>query len=678
MKHRFVIVVQIILCLTVLTGCQRSGGVDMTTNVSADAESQEVFTGEVVTDGVSIESTSAEENSTSEMSTEAESTSADSIETDPAPKFQDTILQARTPWGGSGNLYEVPLDALEGIAQSEVYRFGNDLLLTYSVYDQESGQSIYVVKLVSLETGEVLQMQQLKSLTFAQIQILDHHVAVKDLGDGKCYLLDSELAEVGTYELVGGRFCLHPAGEKAYVFTYDQGIREVDLTSGQVNVLLDQAVNLYQYDASREYAAFVYTDRDTLMREAGILDLRSGQIQVIASPYAYSGLEVGQNTWLGKVDTEEPLYVLSDGTSQRMFRIDLAAMAGVNGASGHVMISEMTADGGTVFSVYDAEGEGISKCDATELMDSQGLDLAWYEEYGGYVFSLMDHHGQDHLLFWDVSTDNVETALECIEVEKLAVAPAGAAVSQNLYEQAAVLSQKYGVEILIADQCDTAFTDHEAEPLLVESEIRQALNTLDHVLGRYPQGFFEQCKHDTYKEIEIQILGMLKKSYSTEDTIYISGGFVTTAYPGKLLMALDARAVDPQDAINPILAGTMYHEISHMIDKRLAFDARYREDAVYTDSGWEALNPAGFAYNESYYGTLDPEYEDYFVDAYACTNATEDRARIMEYAMLGEVDLFADKEGLAKKLAYYGEAIRDSFDTTGWPENLPWELISQQ
>jgi len=251
-------------------------------------------------------------------------------------------------------------------------------------------------------------------------------------------------------------------------------------------------------------------------------------------------------------------------------------------------------------------------------------------------------------------------------------------VSQTLYDQAAVLSQKYGVEILIADQCDMIFTDHEAEQLLVESEIRQALNTLDHVLGRYPQGFFEQCKHETYKEIEIQLLGMLKKSYSTEDTIYISGGFVTTAYPGKLLMALDARAADPQDAINPILAGTMYHEISHMIDKRLAFDARYRADAVYTDSGWEALNPSGFVYNESYYGTLDPEYEDYFVDAYACTNATEDRARIMEYAMLGQVDIFAAKEGLTEKLAYYCQSIRDSFDTTGWPEKLPWELISQQ
>ena len=271
------------------------------------------------------------------------------------------------------------------------------------------------------------------------------------------------------------------------------------------------------------------------------------------------------------------------------------------------------------------------------------------------------------------SGEMIENDLDLEDVEESIKAPVGTAVSQELFDRAGTLSEKYGVEILIADQCDTVFTDHSAEQLLDEAEIEQALDTIDYVLGRYPEGFFEQLKHNTYKEIELQLLGVLKKDYSTDEMTYISGGFVNYSYQGKLLMALDARCVNLDDEINPILEGTMYHEFSHIIDKRLEYDAGYRENAYYSELGWEELNPEGFEYNDSYYGTLAPQYTDYFVDAYACTNSTEDRARIMESAMLGDATVFENKEGVKRKLEYYCRGIRDSFDTTGWPEVLPWE-----
>lgn len=586
---------------------------------------------------------------------------------------EQTILNAKTLWEDNENLYEVPLAMLDGVEQAKVYRFGDDLLLTYDTYDEEKGKSVYVIKLVSLETGELLYEQQLESLTFATVQVLDEHIAINDLGDAKCYLLDSKLELLNTYDLPGGMFCLDKKGEKAYQFTYDQGIKVIDLDTGKFDVLLENGANVYLCEASGNEATFVYTDRDTLFRSSGVLDLNSGEIHAVESPYAFNELEASGSIWLGDVEGVTPFYVLSDGTEQGIFYGDISATVGVNNASGHMLICNTIGVGDHFLLVYDNQGNLLSSCDVNGLSLYEMMDFAWFEEYNGYVFSLSDEANQAHLMFWELAGEIVEDDLGLEDVMESVKAPVGTAVRQELFDRADALSEKYGVEILIADQCDTVFTDHSADLLLEEADIEQALDTVDYVLGRYPEGFFEQLKHNAYKEIEIQLVGILEKDYSEGDITYVSGGFVNYSYMGKLLMALDARPMNLDDEINPILEGTMYHEFSHIIDKRLEYDSIYREDASYSENGWLNLNPDGFEYNDSYYGTLDPQYADYFVDHYACTNSTEDRARIMESAMQNDVSVFEGKEGLTEKLRYYSEGIRDSFDITGWPKILPWE-----
>lgn len=604
-----------------------------------------------------------------------ENSSNGSIPVESAPAMEETILNFKVLWDGNDNLYEVSLDVLNGVAQSKVYRFGNDLLFAYDEYDAQTEKNVYVLKLISLKSGELLYEQQIEPLTYGVLQILDNHVAVNDLGEGKCYLLNEKLEMVDTYELQGGMFCLDKKCEKAYVFTYDRGIEVVDLAGGTTSVIPDAGADMYLCEAFGNEATFIYTDRETLLRSSGVLDLNSGEIRTIESPYAFCDVEVSGDTWLGDVEGVVPFYVLSDGKEQGMFYGGLDALVGVNNASGHMTFYSVLGAGDKFLSVYDNQGNLLSSCDINGFCFYEKMDFAWYEEYNGYVFSLTDDDGKEHLMFWEISDEVIENDLDLESVEDIVNAPVGTAVPQGLFDRAKNLSEKYGVEILIADQCDTVFSEHDGDLLLDEEEIEQALDTLDYVLGKYPEGFFEQLKHNTYKEIEIQILGMLTKSYSTEEATYISGGFVDYSYPGKFLMALDARPVSLEDAINPIMEETMYHEFSHIIDKRLEYASRYREDAVYSDYGWIQMNPEGFEYNDTYYGTLDPIYEDYFVDAYACTNGTEDRARIMEYAMIKDKSVFEGKEGLTKKLEYYCEGIRDSFDTTGWPEVLPWEEV---
>lgn len=595
--------------------------------------------------------------------------------TNKVPTVEKTILDDRTLWSDNTNLYEIPLTALEGVEQAQVYRFGNDLLLAYDTYDPEKEKSVYVVKLISLENGEVLYERQLESLVYADVQVLEEHVAINDLGDSRCYLLDSKLELIDTYEISGGMFCLDTKAEKAYQFTYNQGIQVLDLESKKATSMLENGANMYLCEASGKEATFVFTDTNTLFRSCGVLDLESGEIRTIESPYTFEGLEVSGDTWLGEVEGVTPFYVLSNGTEQGIFYGDIKATVGVNNASGHVIFCNTMGAGAHFIIAYDNQGNLLSDCDINGLYLYENMDFAWYEEYNGYVFILTDEEDRAHLMFWEISGEIIENDLGLEDVEESLKAPVGTAVSQKLFQEAERLSDKYGVEILIADQCDTVFPDHSGELLLDEADIAQALNTVDYVLGRYPEGFFEQLKHNTYKEIEIQILGILEKDYSTDEVTYISGGFVNSTYQGKLLMALDARPMNLDDAINPLLEETMYHEISHIIDKRLEFDSMYREDASYSEEGWTKLNPEGFEYNDSYYGALDPQYADYFVDQYACTNSTEDRARIMEYAMLWDVSVFEGKDGLIEKLRFYSEGIRDSFDVTGWPKILPWETI---
>ena len=70
---------------------------------------------------------------------------------------------------------------------------------------------------------------------------------------------------------------------------------------------------------------------------------------------------------------------------------------------------------------------------------------------------------------------------------------------------------------------------------------------------------------------------------------------------------------------------------------------------------------------------IQPEWYSYFIDDYSMINATEDRARIFEYAVEDSGTLFRDAPGLIAKLQYYSDCIRDCFDTALWPEITAWE-----
>lgn len=136
-----------------------------------------------------------------------------------------------------------------------------------------------------------------------------------------------------------------------------------------------------------------------------------------------------------------------------------------------------------------------------------------------------------------------------------------------------------------------------------------------------------------------------------------------------------------------ILEQNFYHESSHMIDKVLEHNALYRTDAIYSEEKWWSFNPKEFIDLNPEYGGYYVSYEmmpmeyyqelftTYFANDYGKSFSTEDRATILEAAMMGTSQIFSPNisEPLHDKLEYYCQSIRDCFDTTGWPTYTTWE-----
>jgi len=209
------------------------------------------------------------------------------------------------------------------------------------------------------------------------------------------------------------------------------------------------------------------------------------------------------------------------------------------------------------------------------------------------------------------------------------------------------------------------------EQSLDEDFLSTGLDLLEQVLSDYPEGFLAQLRYGSCRQIEISLVGHL----TPKDLPEGANGFTSFVafveeHDGKTVMVLDV-------TYGLSLKQHIYHEFSHIIDARLEFEARYREDALFSEDAWAAFNPDGFDYQWDYH-TVDDSiwwdgYDDWFIDSYSRTFPTEDRARSLEYAMFGHHYPFAEEGPLRDKLTYYAACIRDGFDTEGWPEVTLWE-----
>ena len=227
------------------------------------------------------------------------------------------------------------------------------------------------------------------------------------------------------------------------------------------------------------------------------------------------------------------------------------------------------------------------------------------------------------------------------------------------------ISGKHDVNVLIwADAAASQPWDYTLIPEYQVPLLRRRLEELDAILSCYPEGFLKKAASGTgVGQLSICLVRSINGNAGT--------GALDSAM-GLQFWDAEARAYLAV-TIGPDMAQHLYHELFHIIDTRVLSTCNAYDD-------WKKLNPKGFSYDPQYISIRAEEGQAflngekrYFIDLYSMCYPKEDRARIMEYAMLdGQEDLFQSTP-VQNKLRKLCLGIREAFHLEDEPVIYRWE-----
>ena len=308
-------------------------------------------------------------------------------------------------------------------------------------------------------------------------------------------------------------------------------------------------------------------------------------------------------------------------------------------------------------------GTGLRRAALTLETDCRPIALT--ETSGGvYILIYSGDYGCDAVFRWDIDGTNALAeadgrtytgtfyTADAPDLEGLARCRA----------YAKSLSEKYGVEVLVwKDAVEEQPWDYDLEAEYLVNVLWRELELLDQRLALYPGTILP----DTASHFTGLKICLVRR---------ISG----TAESGSLDAATGLQFLSGTDAYVAVAAGeyserALYHELfhvmeTHILTESIAFDQ------------WDSLNPSGFSYDYDYRTNARRDAGVYlegesraFVDTYSMSFPKEDRARIMEYAMLpGNQELFRTEIMQAKLLALC-LGIREAYGLKKSPDTFRWE-----
>ncbi len=231
-------------------------------------------------------------------------------------------------------------------------------------------------------------------------------------------------------------------------------------------------------------------------------------------------------------------------------------------------------------------------------------------------------------------------------------------------QQAKELGDRYGVRVLVYEEAVAQVPSEyrmEAEHLVPVYE--KYLEVLEQGLAAYPSGLLRKLGN---------ISGNGRLTICLVRGIYGNGTVGVLPQVIGLQYWINGNAYAAM-ILDHSFESTIYHEIFHMMDTYIltrtqAFDH------------WDSLNPEGFWYDNDYLANLDRVDDQYlqdadrsFIDTYSMSFATEDRARVMEFAMLPGNENFFISDTMHKKLQTICTGIREAFGLQDDPTVFLWE-----
>ena len=452
-------------------------------------------------------------------------------------------------------------------------------------------------------------------------------------------------------------------GKLAYYFSED-ALRCLDLSTGISRLLRvstfqeqeswglhfdDTVLECYIYDGENSACHYVSTATGELLAAYDVLPA------LVTLGDRYFAEYLDGESFLG-------LFGSRDGKPQCLQpaqeQVAVEPMLGLNGC-----ITYETDEEGTSLYYYDLE-QGTCSAEV-RLAD---VDAPWHmvaDETTGLIWILAhDLSATEQALYcWYFQLSPTEDDTNYVTPYYTALEPDEAGLAQ-IARQAKELGNRYGLRIWVyEDVLDVMPGDYSYETEHRVYVYEKNLAVLERALSAYPDGFFKKLGKTSANGV--LTLSLVHGLYGDNEL-----GSLTTAdgihfwSDGSGYMTL---------VMGELMEQSFYHEVFHAMDS-----------LVLTNTGaydnWENLNPKGFAYDYSYINNQFREDYQYleedtraFIDMYAMSFPNEDRARVMEYAMMPDNAAYFASDTMQAKLKTLCAGIREAFGLKNYTEPLLWE-----
>lgn len=288
-----------------------------------------------------------------------------------------------------------------------------------------------------------------------------------------------------------------------------------------------------------------------------------------------------------------------------------------------------------VFRVYSMKTDSLIYDMELESDDEVYSVLSYDSMYQNYAFITNGTYENSKLYLWNL--DEIETS----NVEELNIfSNYSSGITKEINNKIVKkLEKNYGIDIKVREEVVTFFPDFAVTPIYDEELINTALAEVDTLFSSFPEGFFEKFTYDNVQGLEVYLCGTL-----------VQGAEEGTSTPAAFALQNDGKQLIVVDIQYPIRQN-LAHELCHAMESRVEYEVDNGEIKGFEDSVWDQFNPEEFKYFYSYKTKDDDDVDSitspkhtpddiksisdidniYFIDGYAKSFPSEDRARIFEY-----------------------------------------------
>jgi len=503
-------------------------------------------------------------------------------------------------------------------------------------------------------TGNVKTSTQCSGTLYSSLGIVvakDSRLVCFDPMQNEFRLLDGTFKELDNIklkdDLTGGPIISRDLTTAYYV--QNNEVRAIDLQTGisrivsqmnaesiyLMNLVFDDSVLCCAItDEESSYVVFLNAENGvTLATDADLMKIHSQADAYLATRLDAATVEVltGQ-----RGDTVKRFTPAGDGQP-------LLLPAGI-------LEPEQTATGSS-FSLYSlVDGKRVAHLQLDGIYNVIDIVQDPSDQYI-WIMAQMKETGESVLCRWEIVASDGGDEMVRIGTRFTAEKPDAEGIAR-CQQRAKELSEKYGVQIHLANDVIAAENYTFTNEFQVDA-FESALDDLDSAMAKYPEDFFKIAAGSVTKDGVIHI-GLIRAYKANTLNAQIQRDGLQYWIKGKAYIAL---------CVGDQVEQNFHNEMCHAVETHV------RSYSIHYDF-WADCNPEGFQYDESYANYMahanSPYLQDAtraFIDAYSMTYAHEDRARVMEYAMMDGNAHYFETDVMQAKLKQLCLGLRQAF---GW------------